>query len=118
MWPDLFSFILILSLIRGIRSRNSDITWIHPSKDDSFGSGDKILCKWTAENAVVSPSVQLCMISDDSAIEERGNDGEDTNSDMDCGESVWPSVEQSGGQYTMSLWVHSQYFRSIICAHE
>jgi hypothetical protein len=103
MWPDLCSLILALVLIEGVRSRSSDVTWVSPSKGESFRPGDKILCKWTADKAVVSPSFQLCMAPNDSTLEERSNDSEETDSDMDCGETMWPTVEQTGGEYTISL---------------
>ena len=99
MWSDLLSFILVLGLVQGVRSGSPDVIWIHPSKGESFGPGGNIFCKWTAKKAVVSPSFQLCMIFNESTVQGRGSDIEDTV----CGETVWPAVEQSGGGYTMSL---------------
>jgi hypothetical protein len=100
MWLNLSWLISVLVVcVEGVHSRRSDVTWISPSKGESFGPGDKILCKWKADKAVVSPSFQLCIISNDSALE----DDEDTDSDMDCGETVWPAVEQIGNEYTISL---------------
>jgi hypothetical protein len=102
MWPHLHLLILSVALAGEVQSRRSDFTWVSPSKGETYHPGDKITCTWKADKAVVSPSFQLCMFYDDSALEERSNDGY-TDSETDCGETVWPTVEQSGDEYTISL---------------
>lgn len=104
MWPDLYSLPVIVALIvlvEEVRGRRSEVTWISPYKGESFGPGDKIPCKWRADEAVVSPSFRLCMISDGLT----SLDDQDTDSDMDCGEIVWPTIEQNEDEYTTSLAV-------------
>lgn len=110
MRPDFCSLILVLViLVKAVHGRGSnlDITWTSPSKGQSFGPGDKILCKWRAEKDVVSPLFQFCMMGDGSTAEKRrdddSGDGTGDSTSMDCGEGVWPTVKEDGDGYTTSV---------------
>lgn len=111
MWPDFCSYILVLFiLVEAVHSRgsNPDVTWISPTKDQSFGPGDKIPCKWKADKDVVSPSFHLCMMDDGSNSERRRDDdsedtGDSTSTGIDCGEAVWPTVKEDEGAFTASV---------------
>jgi hypothetical protein len=88
----------------------TNITWISPSPGDNFGPGDKIVGRWSADNNVVSPSFRLCMpAKGDGSLQARRNDDDDgakeadTIADTSCGSTVWPIVQQSSGQFYMTL---------------
>jgi hypothetical protein len=98
MWPCLCLSILSIVLAGEVHSRRPDITWVSPQGGETYHPGDTLICSWRADRAVVSPSVRLCMFHDG----QSGSDG-DTDSDNDCGETVWPTVEKSGDKYTISL---------------
>uniref|UniRef100_A0A0W0F5C1 Uncharacterized protein n=1 Tax=Moniliophthora roreri TaxID=221103 RepID=A0A0W0F5C1_MONRR len=64
-----FPFFVII--LRRVLAEQSQVHWVSPSAGDSFGSGDNLNAKWTANKAVVSPSFKLCQGSTQSSLNTR-----------------------------------------------
>ncbi|KAI0825251.1 hypothetical protein BC628DRAFT_1410315 [Trametes gibbosa] len=89
----------------------ANVTWISPSDGDTYGSGDTLVGRWSADKAVVSPSFRICMIDGDSSVSSRseddaegsGDDDEGDSSGGSCGGAVWPTIGQSDGSYFVHM---------------
>lgn len=93
-----FPFFVII--LRRVLAEQSQVHWVSPSAGDSFGSGDNLNAKWTANKAVVSPSFKLCQGSTQSSLNTRG---ESAGSGGRCGAKTYPTVQQDSGTYSISL---------------
>ena len=81
---------------------NDAVTWISPSLGDAFGPGDNIVGRWHAAQSVVTPSFRLCMAAQAAAAPLQRREVKDDSND-NCGSTVRPTVQQSSGQYFISL---------------
>jgi len=94
-------FLLIFFVFsEGVSGSQSQLEWITPSAGDVVRPGDDIVGQWKADKAVVSPSFQLCLGSSQSSVSRRSEDDESGGS---CGAKVYPTVQQNGGVYSISL---------------
>ncbi|KIO34299.1 hypothetical protein M407DRAFT_16837 [Tulasnella calospora MUT 4182] len=67
-----------------------DVKWTSPQSGETFEPGQMITASWLSDQAIISPSFSLC-------VEVDGGD--------DCGDAIWPSVNQneSSSTYSMSI---------------
>ncbi|KAH9945579.1 hypothetical protein B0H21DRAFT_822915 [Amylocystis lapponica] len=75
------------------RASAGNVSWISPSAGDVYASGDTIVGRWSADDAMVSPSFSLCVSG------AGGSGGKAKN----CGSTVWPVIDHNDGSYMIHL---------------
>ncbi|KAL7285857.1 hypothetical protein ACG7TL_000967 [Trametes sanguinea] len=92
----------------GSGASSTNVTWITPTDGDAYAAGDTIVGRWTADEAVVSPSFRICITSGGGAqlasrrekdLEEHthGDASADDDEDDDDGEGDGGEQEDASG---------------------
>jgi len=77
------------------------MSWMSPSAGDVYASGNTMVGQWKAGGAsgFVEPSFSLCEPSSDELDDDSGAARGKDN----CGQAVWPMIDQDGGSYLVYL---------------
>ncbi|KAF5338248.1 hypothetical protein D9758_012870 [Tetrapyrgos nigripes] len=98
--PCIMQTLLILAVVvAGVSCSKPEVDWISPSAGDAQQPGGTVIAKWKADKTLVSPSFKLCLGSSQSSVNRRGTSASNGN----CGEKVYPTVQQDNGVYSISL---------------
>ncbi|KAH7919963.1 hypothetical protein BV22DRAFT_835345 [Leucogyrophana mollusca] len=92
--------ILLLTQALLTHAKTLNVTWTRPVQGTIYTPGHFVIGEWTASKAVISPSFKLCMLPA-SQSPRRAN----AAAKSDCGQAMWPRVEQASGSYVVSLKV-------------